>query len=271
MEKLHQNSQPEARREGILSDREINVGDTSCRFIGVRHTPEVFEINQAYFEKVIVSAEVLVAELAVFEEQPTSDIGAFYKEITDMAATYKTPLVIPDPEKNLIDALINRSVDLTGMITAVGSAGYLAYVLRQASSPDDFKARIRRRRDKQTFTTSRRAVLGGLLASAVAVPAVANVTASMAHEMGDRLENDLLDQYFLSSLDYRDVCIARTIVELAEKHSHITVIYGGGHTLGVNHYLEDTELLATKAAYYDQTFGLWSPASTEAYDWQNNS
>ena len=173
-------------------------------------------------------------------------------------------MIVPDPEKDIADALLNRSVDVLALGTAVGSTGYAFLLLNQLAA---LKKRNSARLKMNAVEISRRNFLKLGAATAVAIPSMLNATASLLNEAGTPLDqNLLLEDFLLSSIDYRNVCIAKAIFEVAKADSKITVLYGANHYEGVRHYLYDEVLLDERLGIYQKTFGMWSPDKAEEFD-----
>jgi hypothetical protein len=257
--------------KGIFLDENIKFGNSSCRFLGVQHRPETYEINENFFEESILGADVLVTELNPYNKKGglNDSMVAFYKHITDVAKEGNIPIIIPDPEKDSVDALINRGVDLAGF---VGTAGLAGYAIQQFNRGLQSNNREKRRQDSQEkLKMSRRNFLKGSVAATSASVLGANALASAYKEIGGMSEGDgVVDEIFQSSLDYRDVCIAKSIYDISDSYNNILVVYGAGHFPGVRKYLLNPELLEKKSNLYAHTFGLWSPDNPEEFGFAND-
>lgn len=240
---------------GIAIDEQIVFNDAACRFVGVFHRPDTFLDNQEHFEEIISKADVLISELYPQKNETVtnSDMVEFYTQIAALAKKQDVPMVVPDPEKDFSDAVVNRGVDLAGAIAGIGSAGYLAV----------------RSLDAKPKST-RRDFLRGAAATTVGALAGTNALAAAYREAGGSLKDSMLNDYYQSSLDYRDTCIAQAIQHFSNIYNNIVVIYGAAHFDAVRQYLQDPELLEKKSSSYAHTFGVWSPAKTEVFDWHNS-
>lgn len=249
-----------------LFTKKIEGEHFTCDFVGVYHNRHTIEKSGELLKQIIADSEVLVTELAVFDQDSGGDgITYFYSHITELAKEAKIKMIVPDPEKDIIDALTNRFADLLNVSAAVGSTSYAFVKIDQIAAAKNRSSVRSKRRENETL--SRRNFLKASVAVAVAIPTLLNSAGSLLTESGVSLEDSpILEDFLLESIDYRNVCIAKAILEVSKIHPKITVVYGANHYEGVKHYLHDEQLLAERLSIYEKTFGIWSPDKVEEFD-----
>lgn len=271
------NPNEESSERGYLKTERFFIGDVECEFLKVHHTRETLNAHYDEIKESISDADVLISEMASLEDNHDApEILHFYRGITKIAEELKKILVVPDPEKNIVDALINRFVDGSVALSNFGTLTYATAKFKSATDINSLKNLVRSiREDKPSrFTekkakSTRRDFLKFGAAAAVSVPLTLNTSANIGHELGNLPEEDsLLEDFLHTSIDYRDVCIAKEILAKSESFQKIKIIYGAAHFEGVKRYLDDPELLEERAAIYEQTFGRWSPNQVDEFDFR---
>lgn len=242
-------------------------------FLKVRHTPETLEKFGDTIEEHVKSAEVLISEMEISENQDASmDIEIFYKKVTELARQYKKEMVVADPEKNLQDAIKDIAIVLAPGLAAAGSGVYLAKKISELMAKlEDNK--IRKEINAQKNSTpliSRRGFLKGLGALSVMTAGGMNFTASFLEEFGvGKEKGEILEKFLLSALDYRNALITQEILKQAQEHEKISMIYGAAHVSGIKKFLADRKLLAEKIEIYEKTYGVINHSETAIYDFSD--
>lgn len=258
-----------AKRELI----DIGSGKT-VDFLGVRHTKETLDKFGTEIGEHIENSDVLLSELAVFEDgDAQSDMEFFYKAVTKLAKDNGKKIVVADPEKKILDAIVNRALSIAPALASLGSGAYLLRKLFEVGSK--LEERMSRKRhgcsygdvqkDEKIF--SRREFLK--LAAAAGIMSVGgmNATAGAFEEIGiSKGKGELLEAFLLDSLDYRNALITKEILHLSEEYGRISVIYGATHAYGIKKFLGDRELLERKLKLYESTYGIANDDEVRVYD-----
>lgn len=247
-------------------------------FLGVRHTPETLAQFRDEIEEYIKNSDVLLSELFVAgDEQSEDDIKVFYKAITQMAQKSKKEMVIADPEKEFSDAVVNRAVSIMPMLASFGAGIYLGKKLMDLTHELEMRRMYKKYYPEENFTKndeqliSRRSFLKGALATGIMATGGLSAIAGLLEEMKiSKEKGELLENFLLDSLDYRNALISREIIELSKNDKKVSVIYGAAHLPGVTKFLEDPELLDRKIKVYQNTYGIFNKATTDVYDFRDN-
>ena len=251
--------------------------DVTCQFLRVSHTKETADEYAEELRNFIAQAEILITELVVLDDSEyAGEMECFYRKITELAAQEKKLMVIPDPEKNIAQVLVNRSLDLAPLATTALSVPYVAYKLKQILDAQSDRAVINGENSEEDERVkieakmlTRRNFLKFTGAATIAAVASTSSAASLLLELKVDIEPDgVLEHMLVHSLNYRDACIAKEILERSMEYKNISVIYGADHYKGVKKFLQDPEQLAEKLKLYEMTYGIVVPPHTEAYDFR---
>ncbi|MDP1884427.1 MAG: twin-arginine translocation signal domain-containing protein [Candidatus Moranbacteria bacterium] len=268
----HESGNKPDRLKSFLRKESICLNnDRSVDFLNVRHTKESLDEFGSEIRNYIENADVLVSELAVFEEKENqSDIKTFYKAITQIARENGKKMIVADPEKKISDAAVNRLMDIFPILASFGSATYITAKLNKMAH----EMQMRRFRnelgygsssDKNLF--SRRDFLKGIAATGILIAGGLHGISGAAREASIQTDKDgILENFLLVSLDYRDALVAKEILNLLEDHRKISVIYGAAHFQGIKKFLKDPELLKEKMEVYEKTYGLVNTDKADVYD-----
>lgn len=245
----------------------IVAKDFACDFLRVQHTRETIEQYAKELEDFIAQSDVLVTEVAVPEEkEDASSIEYFYHQIYLMAERSRVLMTVPDPEKNVAQAAVNRFSDLVPAGLATTAVVYLAKKLKEISE-QKWAASINTGDGPARYPRREFFKMGG--AAAVAGMGGLTFFAGAMKELGIEPEKGgVLEQFLVNSIDYRDACIAKEIMQRGKESKKVSVIYGAKHYHGVKKYLEDPELLGRNLKKYEAIYGVWNPAQTEEFDFR---
>ena len=269
------NQQESTDHRAYMQMKTIETNGFACEFLKVRHTKETAEKYKKEIEKFITNSEVLVSELAVLEDnEKMSDIEFFYRRITEMAEQAKVLMVVPDPEKDITHALLNRIIDIVPASAAATSGLYIINKLKNLLEERDMRAYRAEclpseRQAVDPKLVSRREFLKMAAATTVAVAGGMSGAASVLNEIHFQPEKDgALEKMLTTSLDYRDACIAKEVLNRSKTSHKVSVIYGAGHYSGVRKYLENPKLLEERLQVYEKSYGILTPARTDEYDFR---
>ncbi|MEK7129296.1 MAG: twin-arginine translocation signal domain-containing protein, partial [Patescibacteria group bacterium] len=270
------NQQESIDHRAYMQMEAIETDDFSCEFLRVRHTKETAEKYADELERFVANSEVLISELAVLEDREgMKDIEFFYRRISEMAEQAKVLMVVPDPEKDITHALLNRIADIAPASAAVASGLYVANKLSNLSAERDIRAcRAEHNKKVKSKTSdsklvSRREFLKMAAATTVAVAGGMSGAAGLLNEMHQQPERGgALEKMLLTSLDYRDACIAKEVLNRSKTSHKVSVIYGAGHYAGVRKYLENPKLLEERLQVYEKSYGILTPAQVAEYDYR---
>lgn len=246
-------------------------------FLKVRHTEKTLKEFKAEITQHIANADVLLSELAVFEnDENQDDIHIFYKKITQLAKENHKKMVVADPEKIFSTALANRAVSIVPALASMGSGVYLGKKLMDIASELEMR-QMRKKYDlpevsknKDDKLISRREFLKGVLATGVMMAGGLHGIAGMLEEMRISEEKGkLLETFLLDSLDYRNALITKELINLSEKNKKVAVIYGAAHISGIKKFLNNPDLLEEKLKVYRNTYGLFNDEQTDVYDFSS--
>lgn len=272
---LQENLQEGIDNRAYMQAETIETDGLVCEFLKVRHTKETAEKYVNELEDFVANSEVLISELAVLENnEKMSGIESFYRKITEMAEQAKILMVVPDPEKNISDALLDRFADIAPAGAAVASGLYFANKLHNLSEERDirtYRAELHKSGPKTSDAKliSRREFLKMATAATVAVAGGMSGAAGLLNEMHHQPEKGgVLERVLLDSLDYRDACIAKEVLNRSKTGQKVSVIYGAGHYSGVKKFLENPKLLEERLQVYEKTYGKFTPAQTVEYDFR---
>jgi hypothetical protein len=256
-----------AKLESIPLDDEGRV----LQFLRVSHTPETLETFGEAIESHVRDADVLISELAVFEDKEDApDIEVFYKRVTDLAKQYQKEMIVADPERDMSDAIVNRSLSIAPTLAALGTSAYVGKKLHDISGELSMR-KLRKKHNleggKKEPLMSRRDFLKGMGAVAVAAAGGLHGMAGLLEEMGiSKEKGELLETFLLDSLDYRNALIAKEVIKQSQTHNKVSIIYGAAHIHGIEKFLNDHELLDKKIALYEKTYGLVNDSEPQHYN-----
>lgn len=246
----------------------IETSDFSCNFLKVRHTRETIEQYRRELEEFIAHSSVLVTEIAEpREKENPSSIEYFYRQIYLMAERSHVLMTVPDPEKKIVQAAVNRFSDLVPGGLSITAVSYLTQKLKEVTEQKLIPSTYS---NDEPTRYSRREFLKMGAASVVAGMGGLSFLAGFMKESGIEPEKGgILERFLMSSIDYRDACIASEITRRGRGSREVSVIYGAAHFRGVKKYLENPELLNSNLQKYESVYGIWNPAQTEEFDFRH--